>query len=238
NRFIRSLIRWELATRHLVLVNAYDVQTAGRVDNIRTGVTILDKAEYELLRGLKAGFGSKLNRFNNAEASPDNMQIAGSVLLLDEPWKFYRASFVGWSDEAVNIFAGELAKTDKRIADTDSLHCVGMAFSWAHEHGFFQKAGEDVWEGIKENKWIMLGTLVGILVAQAIPGLNIALDFVLAIEFGLSAIDAAFSVGRALKNAGGANSVVQMEHAAAGLATVLVGTAAEIAMWAATWGVM
>src|SRR5262249_46978435 len=113
NRFIRSLIRWELATRHLVLVNAYDVQTAGRVDNIRTGVTILDKAEYELLRGLKAGFGSKLNRFNNAEASPDNMQIAVSVLLLDEPWKFYRASFVGWSDEAVNIFAGELAKTDK-----------------------------------------------------------------------------------------------------------------------------
>src|SRR5262249_3292510 len=72
----------------------------------------------------------------------------------------------------------------------------------------------------------------------AIPGLNIALDFVLAIDFGLSAIDAALSVGKALKNAGAANSVVQMEHAAAALATVLVGTAAEIAMWAATWGVM
>src|SRR5262249_30969457 len=236
NRFVRALIRWEISIQHLILVNAYESQFNGRIDNVRKGVVVVDQNEYALYKGAYTKFQFVLKGFKDAESNPNDVGKALTALLIYEPTKFDRNKFYGWPDDGVRLFFSEIAEADKKIAETGKIASIYRAFVWAHEGGFFLDATEEVWNGIKDNWVQMIATLVGIIVAQEIPGVNIGLDLVLWIEFGSDAIDAAIQLATALKDSGGAKTVVQMEHGAAELASVLVGVGAEIAMWAATWG--
>ena len=69
-----------------------------------------------------------------------------------------------------------------------------------------------------------------------VPYLNVAVDTIMLIEFGLGALSALSNLKSALTDAGTAKSVLDMEHASAEMAQTLVGTAAEIVMWAIQWG--
>lgn len=234
-RYTQALLRFERATAHYWLVHGYRHQLDGRIDSIRKGDVIVDRNEYERRRGANRVFRAKLQAFEAAAASNDLRKTLGALLLWD-PTKFDRLYFVGWQNAGVRLLRAAIDRIDARIAGTGTIECIWRALVWAEARDYFSAAGQEVIETLKANALKMIGTMVAILVAQAIPGVNVAVDLVLLIEFGVAGVEAAIEVGGALKDAGSAKSVVAMEHASARLASVLVGEAAEIALWAATWG--
>ncbi|MCB0177422.1 MAG: hypothetical protein KDI62_04275 [Anaerolineae bacterium] len=240
SQFTRGLWYWERAQTHYILVQWYKWRLDNQIDEIRQGKLVIDKDEYLSLKGAAGLFQRKLSAFEVAAASSD-MRKTVVALQLQLPTRFYRGPGTGgmqfsWLAEEVHPLWEAIAKVDARIASAGKFDCIWRALVWAEARDYFAAAGKEVYEAIKDNWLKMIGTMVAILVAQAIPGLNVAVDLVLAIKFGLDGIQAAFDVGGALKDAGGANTVVEMEHASARLASVLVGLAADIALWAATWG--
>jgi hypothetical protein len=237
-RYSRALWDSQRAQAHYVVVGWYKSQIDLRRENIKKGELVINKDEYNALKGMKKVFQFKLKAFIDA-ASTGDMNKAILALKLQFPDRFYRVSTgerYDWPKDDVQSLWAAIAKVDARIAGTGRVKSVWRALVWANERNYFSAAGKEVWEAIKDNWLEMIGTMLAIIVAQAIPGLDIAVDLVLLIEFGVDAVDGAVNLAGALKDAASAKSVVEMEHASARLASVLVGKAAEIALWAATWG--
>jgi hypothetical protein len=140
-----------------------------------------------------------------------------------------------WPLKGVDAYRAEIAKVDAWIASAGTSASIGKAFDWAHERGYFGAAGEEVWASFKENGWKMAAAVAAILVAQAIPGVDVALDIILLIEFGLDAISTVVELGEAFTAAGSAKSVLDMEHASALIASTVVGTGAKIVQWLVLW---
>lgn len=234
SRYIRVLIQWERANFYYELVSVHERLLRGQVDSIRKGEVVVDSDEYQHLQATWNAFRWRSDLLQIATASSDMKKTLLTLLLL-EPQKFNGFRFAKWPDEGVQVLWREIGKIDDQIAKTGKIMSTAKAFTWANERGFFMAAGEEVWNGIKDNLPQMVGTMISILILQEIPGVDIAVDIVLMIEFGLDIVVTLADLVTALIHAGGANSVVEMEHASAELASKLVGTGAEIALWAATW---
>ena len=236
-RYSRALWHSQRAQAHYGIVHWYKWQIDHRRENIEKGDLVVDKDEYDAFKGAKKIFQFKLQAFEAASTGDMNKTIF--ALRLQFPDRFYRTIYgerYDWPKDDVQSLWDAIAKVDARIEGTGRFESIWRALVWAWERNYFSAAGREVYEAIKDNWLQMIATMFGIIVAQKIPGLNIAVDLVLLIEFGVDVIGAAIDLAGALKDAASANSVVQMEHASVGLASVLVGTAAEIALWAATWG--
>jgi hypothetical protein len=86
-----------------------------------------------------------------------------------------------------------------------------------------------------ENGWKIAAAVAAILIAQKIPGVNVALDIVLLVEFGIDALVTIADLAGAFQAAGSASSVLAMEHASARIAGTIVGTGAKIIQWLVLW---
>jgi hypothetical protein len=164
-----------------------------------------------------------------------------AALILNTPGQFYRVVGSGikyeWPAEGRAAFLTQLNLVETQIiASILPEQKIWRAFLWAHERDFLSAAGREAWKAIKDNALTMLAMVVAIIIAQAIPGVNIAVDLALIVMFGWSILDAVFQLASALKAIITARTVADMERVSARLATVLAGTIAELFITAATWG--
>ena len=248
-RYTQALLRLARAIAHHRLVHWYNWQIDVTIEHIRNGDQIVDQDEHDRLKAQQKGFALRRQAFEDAASSSSNTSKQVNAILFSYPDKFDRLNFTDWPGDEVQALRKSIADVDARIAQHGGLSGIApvlpaagllpgiwRAAVWASERGYYGDVAVDVFEAIKQNPVESLAKLVAIIIAGEIPGLNIAVGLVLAIEFGIDAVRAAFDLAGALTEAGTAQSVVQMERASARLARTLVGTAADMALWAVTWG--
>src|SRR5262249_43261743 len=183
DRYIRALWDSQRAQAHYAVVGWYKWQIDNRIENIGKGTLVIDKDEYDALKGMRKVFQFKLQAFTDA-ASTGDINKTIFALRLQFPNRFYRVTGgerYDWPNDDVQSFWEAIAKVDARIANTGRIESIWRALVWAKERNYFSAAGLEVWEAIKDNWLKMIGTMVGIIAAQAIPGVDIAVDLALAI---------------------------------------------------------
>ena len=239
-RYARALLAWARAEAYLKFSVSYKSQLRSRIGEIRRGDLVVDRAAYQELLG--TGFLEfKRVLLDSAISDPDHLGKSMAALILNTPGQFYRVVGSGirdeWPAEGRAAFLTQLNLVETQIiASIFPEQKIWRAFLWAHERNFLSAAGREAWEAIKDNALTMLAMVVAIIIAQAIPGVNIAVDLALIVMFGWSILDAVFQLASALKAIITARTVADMERVSAGLATVLAGTIAELFITAATWG--
>ncbi|MGN6108114.1 MAG: eCIS core domain-containing protein [Kofleriaceae bacterium] len=239
-RYALLLITWERTLAHYLLVRAFRWQLANHVNEIRQGEIVIDDATYKDVLGARF-FHWKLGIFESAASTPDDVRSAMTALLLQHPTKFFRDGLGGglkykWPDEGVAALWNEIREVDSQLEAAGRDQRIWRAMVWAYERGYFGDAAIEAYHAIK-NDWLkMIGTAAAILIAQAIPGINVALDIVLLIEFGVDVLRTILDLSDTFTSAAAAVTVDQMQRASVKMASSLVGIGAKILIWAATWG--
>jgi hypothetical protein len=226
NSYAAALFRWLQTGSLYGLANEYERDIAGTSNQLRRGEVIGDQKLHPYWTKESQHIKKRLDDYQHTDIEPTLHEASLEMSIVGPPiWP------LAGSDE----FYAQIKKADQKIAGTGFNDCLSRAFTWAFERDFFEAAGLEVWESIKENGWKMLIMAAAIFGAQFVPGLNIAVDIVLIIEFGFDVLSTVGDLKDALTDAGSAKSVVDMEHASAQLAQTLVGTAAKVMLWAIAW---
>jgi hypothetical protein len=144
--------------------------------------------------------------------------------------------FGGW-DEASSLFDGALVRADAAIAGADKGERLGKALEWAWDNGYFGGAAGAQVRALIDNGPLMLAVIAGVIVAQFIPGLNIALDFYLAVTMGLDVLRLLVDLGTALDRVMNSASVRDLQRASVTLSEVLVNGGIQVLMVLLTEGI-
>lgn len=242
DRYAAAMASWLRVAAHYGALLEHERDLADQVRQIRAGELVVTRPYYKQQRAKLDELKAALQFVHRAGADPATVARKFFRVL---SWTVAESleSFGGaggattWPHDGVEAYRTELAKLDARLASATSADSITRALTWANERGYLSAAGREVWNAIKADAVKMIATAVGILILQQIPGVNVALDVVLVIEFGLDAVTTLGEVVDTLKAAIRAKSVVDMEHAAAMMASTIVGDAAKLLLWAATWGI-
>ncbi len=239
--YTKALFQWLRTSHHYSFIKHFQSIGRSTINSVRRGDFIVTPENFKLIQVQSKRFHDRIKVYDRASSTPNDLKRAFHALNINLSDGKFKHKTLGnltysWPSEGIEGYLKEIKEVDALIAAASTKNTIKRAFIWAHEGGFFSAAGREIWKSIKQNGWLILAMAVGIIVAQFIPGLNIALDIVLIIEFGLSAIAAGIDLASSLKDAGSAKSVLDLERASARLAQVLVGTAADIMMWALTFG--
>ncbi len=242
DRYAAAMASWLRVAAHYGALLEHERDLADQVRQIRAGELVVTRPYYKQQRAKLNELKAALQFVQRAGADPATVARKFFRVL---SWTVAESleSFGGggvattWPHDGVEAYRTELAKLDARLASATSADSITRALTWAHERGYLSAAGREVWNAIKADAVKMIATAVGILILQQIPGVNVALDVVLVIEFGLDAVTTLGEVVDTLKAAIRAKSVVDMEHAAAMMASTIAGDAAKLLLWAATWGI-
>jgi len=240
-RYAAAMASWLRLAAHYGALLEHERDLADQVRQIRAGEVVVTRPYYKQQRAKFAELQAALRFVKQAGADPATVARKFFRVLSWTVGEGLEAFGGGgaaatWPHDGVEAYRAELAKLDARLASATSADSITRALTWAHERGYLSAAGREVWNAIKADAVKMIATAIGILILQQIPGVNVALDVVLVIEFGLDAVTTLGEVVDTLKAAIRAKSVVDMEHAAAMMATTIVGGAAKLLLWAATWG--
>jgi hypothetical protein len=241
DRFVRALLQWLRTSHHYGFATGYESYLVSISAQIRRGDLVVGPAIYGSIEKYLSDWRTRLQAFADAAATPHDLEQAFRALDIQIKKGKFHHKIVGnltfkWPAEGLDAFWGEVRQVDRKIAGASFDDSIARALIWAFERDFFTAAGLEVWEGVKENGWKILATAVGIIIAQYVPYVNVALDVILIIEFGFDVIQSITELADAFKDAGSAKSVVDLEHASAQLARVLTGTGAKILLWAIAWG--
>ncbi|MGN6110817.1 MAG: hypothetical protein ACTHU0_37290, partial [Kofleriaceae bacterium] len=169
-------------------------------------------------------------------------RAAFAALMLQRPQNFARGGLGGgfqyaWPEEGVRAFWTAVQEVDQRLRAASGPERIWRSWVWAYERGYIGKAALAAYHAIKDDWPNMLKTAATIFILQMVPGVNVVVDVVLLVEFGLDAIGTFFDIADTFKEAYDATSVEAMQRASAKMANTMVGLAAKIIIWAATWGV-
>lgn len=238
--YARLVVNWERTLSHWQLVHWYRFQLRVRIEEIRKGELVIDADNWRSVLATKF-FNIKLRVFESAASTPDDMRAAFSALMLQRPTQFFRSSTGGpfqykFPDEAVAMFWKEIQEVDQQLAATSGLGRVWKSWEWAAARSYFYEAFMETVEAVKEDWPWMVGRLVAVFIAQAIPGVNIAVDILLLIEFGFDGITAFLDLVDTFKSAYNATTVEAMQRAAAKMGASMFGIAAKVVKWALTAG--
>jgi len=137
-------------------------------------------------------------------------------------------SFVPIWNKAQTEHTARVGETDATIAGLDPNGRVFQAILWAYEGDYFSEAGKKVAEAMKsgaaENAHIMIGALI----TQMIPYVNVAVDVYFLYE-GIKGVDTAVKgLSAAFASAGNATTTVDLQRESAKLATAIVGQGATL----------
>jgi hypothetical protein len=239
-KYAGLVVQWERSFAHLMLVRWFRFQLGIRVDQIRRGDLVIDPDTYRQLLATKF-FNVKLQGFERAASSPEDMRKTMSALMLQLPHKFYRDPKGGgfkydFSNEAVQAFWKEVQEVDERIASTSGKGRIWQSWEWAYSRGYFGEAAIELYEAFKENWPWAVARLVAVFIAQFIPGVNVLVDIALLIEFGWDALTALLDLVDTFKSAYDAQTVEALQSASAKMAGSIVGLGAKIVSWALTAG--
>ncbi len=230
NAYTQAMFRWLQAGSHYGLVRDYEATIISDRVKLLKGELIGTAALYQYWYDEFIRIRRRLEDYRRTDVKPTvreatlEMSIEGAG---------------GWYMEPLDgrdAWLAEIAKVDRRIAGTGFNDCAQRAFIWAFERRYLEHAGVEAWNAFKAGGWKLLATALAVIGAQWIPGVNVALDVALTIEFGLDALATLVELKDAFTAAGTAKSVLDMEHAAVQLAQALVGTGAKILLWAVGWG--
>jgi hypothetical protein len=232
--YAQALYRWLQAGSYYGLVKEYESDLMDQAEKLRRGEIIGDERLYGYWTKNSQQFRSRLADYKSSSVVPTLHEATLEMSVIEPPL---------WPLEGIEKFWEEVKRVDQQIAAAGVNDCLGRAFTWAFERGFFDAAGLEVWQSIKENGWKILFTAAAIFAAtsaatfgaQFVPGLDVAVDIVLIIEFGFDVLSTFADLATALSDAGSAKSVLDMEHASAQLAQALVGTGAKVMLWAIGW---
>ena len=239
--YARLLVTWERTHSHWLLVQWFRSQLRVRLDQIRRGELVVDADTWQNVLATKF-FNIKLRVFESAASTPDDMRAAFSALMLQRPGQFFRDSLGGgfkykFPDEAVQMFWREIQEVDQRIAAASGVGRIWQSWEWAHARGYFSEAALEIYEAVKQDWPWMVARLVAVFIAQFVPGLNIAVDIALLVEFGFNGITAFLDLVDTFESAYDATTVDGLQRAAAKMAGSMVGLGAKVVMWALTAGV-
>lgn len=239
-KYARLAITWERSLAHLMLVRWFRFQLQVRLDLIRKGEFVIDQDTWNNVLAAKF-FNLKLRMFESAAARPEDMRATFTALMVQLPSRFFRdpqGSGIKYDfrNEAVEAFWKEIYEVDAEIAATSTVGRVWQAWTWAYERGYFSEAAREMYESAKEEWPWMLARMIGVFVAQAIPGVNIAVDVLLLIELGVDGVTAFFDLVDLIEIATNATNVEDLEHASAKMATAFAGIALKVVKWALTAG--
>lgn len=241
-RYAAAMASWLRVAAHYGALLEHERDLADQVRQIRAGEVVVTRPYYKQQRTKFAELQAALQFVKQVGADPATVArkffhvLSWTVGESIESFGGGGGATTTWPLDGVEAYRAELAKLDARFASASSADAITRALTWAHERGYLSAAGREVWNAIKADAVKMIATAVAILILQQIPGVNVALDVVLTIEFGLDAVTTLGEVVDTLQAAIRATSVVDMEHAAAMMATTIVGDVAKMLLWAATWG--
>jgi hypothetical protein len=132
-----------------------------------------------------------------------------------------------WS-KAETEHAAKVTENDASIASLDPNGRVIQAMLWAYEGDYFSEAGKHVWQAIKAGAKENAAEMVGAMIGQMIPYVNVAVDFyflsqgVKGIDAGLKGLQAAFV------SASNATTTVDLQRESAKLALAITGQGASL----------
>ena len=235
DRYAASMAEWLRVAAYYGAVAEYEGDLGVQVRDIREGKQSVSLPLYTANKQQLEQLTLALHTIERAGVRP---AIVVGRFMHALVWGVPEDLLIGsdaWPLKGIEAYQAEIAKVDAWIASSETWASIGKAFDWAHERGYFGAAGEEVWASFKQNGWKMAAAVAAILVAQEIPGVNVALDIILLIEFGLDAISTVVELAEAFTAAGSAKSVLEMEHASARIAGTVVGTGAEIVQWLVLW---
>ncbi len=142
----------------------------------------------------------------------------------------------GWKT-ASDLFDAQLRIADANVGQLGDGEKVWTAIRWAEAQGYFGSAGTEFVDNLIANGPKLLAITAGVIIAQFIPGVNVAVDvvmFALGIRDAVKLIDA---LGSALSGAMNANSVGTLQVASVELARALVNGGGAILMVLITKGI-
>ena len=142
----------------------------------------------------------------------------------------------GWQI-GVDLFDEQMRIADEAVGSATDGDRLLMALRWAYANGYFGAAVAAFVDGLIANGAKMLAIMAGIIVAQFIPGVDVALDIYLYFTLGRDVLRMINQLGAAMSAAMNAPSVVSLQQASASLAKVLTEGGIQILMVLGTMGI-
>ncbi len=200
------------------------------VRGIKAGTTVVDPAEIDRLVGSTSRLGAMArsggspdeDAFRELDAELVNMREATFLVAVVGLFQSMKTATDLWK-RAADLFLQEMAEADAQIKGTGFFANISKAFWWAFSRGYFGGAAMALAAGIMHMDITEVVEKVLLFVGlQAVPGVDILVDLYLLWEVGSDFISAMIDLGSAFKNAGEANTVIDLQRASARLAKALV----------------
>ncbi|SDJ21985.1 hypothetical protein SAMN04487926_1382 [Paraburkholderia steynii] len=160
-----------------------------------------------------------LNDLQRVAFITNNIASLASVLTFIPIWQRAEA------EHAVGV-----SENDGSIAGLDQNARVIQAMLWAYESDYFSEAGKRAWRAIKDNARETAAKMVGAMIAQMIPVVNVGLDAYFLCE-GIEGFDAALKgLHAAFVRASNATTTVDLQRESAQLAAAITGQGASLVL--------
>lgn len=143
--------------------------------------------------------------------------------------------FAAWAEGAA-LFDGALRQADGRIAGLSGGERIMKALRWAQVNGYYSAAAIGAVDQLIANGPEILAELGLILIAQAIPGVNIAVDIILIVRGVADLVSFIDQTAAAYSAAERATDVGSLQRASVNLARVAAGAGITLSMAIVTAG--
>jgi hypothetical protein len=131
-------------------------------------------------------------------------------------------------EKASQLFDTSLYSADQMIASSSGPYCFVIAIKWAIKHGYFGANIlaylDDLIQSIPE----IIGQIAILFGVQFVPGLNIVVDVLLALQVGLDGIEILVNLIDCIHDVMSAKSVTQLQKDSARLAKIITNGGMEI----------
>ncbi|WP_213454371.1 HNH endonuclease [Rhizomonospora bruguierae] len=140
-------------------------------------------------------------------------------------------------DEGVALFTTAIRTADGIVAAGSDGDRFAMALRWLWEAGYAGAAAGEMIDGLIANGPDLLLSLGAMVIAQMIPGVNVALDVYLMYKTGRDILQQLTELGLAVSEVFAARSVLEMQRASGRLARILTSGGIEIITTLVTEGI-
>jgi len=184
-------------------------------------------------RSVVAGSEEGLRRFER-----DSLGLRDAALLVGMASEVSAELGVldAWS-EGCGLFAATIRTADGLVAGASDAERFVMALRWLWEAGYVGGALHEVVDGLIAGGPEMMLSLGLMVIAQTIPGVNVALDVYLLYTLGKDVLQQLTELGLSLAEVRAARSVLQMQRAAGRLARILTAGGAVLLTTLVTEGI-
>jgi hypothetical protein len=200
------------------------------VRGIKAGTTVVDPAEIDRLVGSTSRLGAMArsggspdeDAFRELDAELVNMREATFLVAVVGLFQSMKTATDLWK-QAADLFLQKMAEADAQIKGAGFFDKISKAFWWAFSRGYFAGAAMALAAGIMHMDITeVVGKILLFVGLQAVPGVDILVDLYLLWEVGSDFISAMIDLASAFKDAGEANTVIDLQRASARLAKALV----------------